>query len=475
MDAPRTRAAHPETTWLSQQHRQTKRLFIKTYGCQMNVYDSERMARCAGAAGLCRRPSAGRRRPRRAQHLPHPREGDREGLFRARPLCARTRSAARAKATGMTIAVAGCVAQAEGEEIMRRAPAVDLVVGPQAYHKLPELIARARAQERRAPRGRFHRRRKSSTRCRRARPTASPPSSPSRKAATSSAPSASCPTRAARNIRGRSPTCSAEARALADQGVREITLLGPERERLSRRSAGCGRCARAVAGAASSRRKIDGLERIRYTTSHPRDMSDDLIALHGDGAQAHAVPAPAGAVGLGPHPQGDEPQARRRASIATSSSACAPRAPTSRSRPTSSSASPARREKDFEATLQLVREVGFASAFSFKYSPRPGTPAAAMLAQVERRGEGRAPGAPAGAARRAAARVQRRADRPRCCRSCSTGEGRKRWPEARPLALSAGRAFRRHRSAQRRHRARAHRRRLAELARRRARATLEAA
>ena len=128
----------------------------------------------------------------------------------------------------MTIAVAGCVAQAEGEEIMRRQPAVDLVVGPQAYHQLPELIARTRT----GPRGerlgadfapdekfdalpaerRRHRRR--------------PPSSPCRRAATSSAPSAWCPTRAARNGRGRPPTSLAEARDLAEQGVREVTLLG---------------------------------------------------------------------------------------------------------------------------------------------------------------------------------------------------------------------------------------------------------
>jgi tRNA-2-methylthio-N6-dimethylallyladenosine synthase len=126
----------------------------------------------------------------------------------------------------MTIAVAGCVAQAEGKEIMHRQKAVDLVVGPQAYHQLPELIARAHRAtgERLRPTSRPT---KSSTPCRpSARSTASPPSSPCRRAATSSAPSAWCPIRAAASGRGRRKQIEDEAKRLADQGVREVTLLG---------------------------------------------------------------------------------------------------------------------------------------------------------------------------------------------------------------------------------------------------------
>ena len=106
----------------------------------MNVYDSHRMADTLAPDGLRRDRDAGRRRPDHPQHLPHPREGGRQGLFRARPH-ARAEGGRRGRAAAsVTIAVAGCVAQAEGEEIMRRAPAVDLVVGPQSYHRLPEML-----------------------------------------------------------------------------------------------------------------------------------------------------------------------------------------------------------------------------------------------------------------------------------------------------------------------------------------------
>ena len=183
------------------------------------------------------------------------------------------------------IAVAGCVAQAEGAEIMRRAPAVDLVVGPQSYHRLPELLARVAG--RRAVVDTDFRPKTNSIACARAdraarsRSAASPPSSPCRKAATSSARSASCPIRAARKSRGRSATIVAEVERLADAGVREVTLLGQNvnayhGDGLGRhdrgRSADC--CARLA--------RMPGIERLRYTTSHPRDMDDDLIAAHRD-------------------------------------------------------------------------------------------------------------------------------------------------------------------------------------------------
>ena len=118
---------------------------VKSFGCQMNVYDGERMAELLEAEGMTRGRRRRRGRPRRAQHLPHPREGGREGLFGHRPA-----GEARATATQPMIAVAGCVAQAEGAEIPRRAPGVDIVVGPQAYHHLPELVARGRQRAARA-------------------------------------------------------------------------------------------------------------------------------------------------------------------------------------------------------------------------------------------------------------------------------------------------------------------------------------
>jgi tRNA-2-methylthio-N6-dimethylallyladenosine synthase len=113
----------------------TKKLYVKTYGCQMNVYDSERMAEALGAEGYEQVASARGRGHDPAEHLPHPREGGGEGLFRAWPL-----KPLREANPDLKIGVAGCVAQAEGEEIMRRQPMVDLVVGPQTYHRLPKMM-----------------------------------------------------------------------------------------------------------------------------------------------------------------------------------------------------------------------------------------------------------------------------------------------------------------------------------------------
>ena len=207
-----------------------------------------------------------------------------------------------------------------------------------------------------------------------------PPSSPCRKAATSSARSASCLIRAAANIRGPSRRSWRKRRHLVARGAREITLLGQNVN--AYRGEGPdgepGRSRRCLIGCA----KIEGLARLRYTTSHPRDMGDDLIAAHGDTRQADAVSASAGAVGFRSRSGRDEPAAYVAMTISNSSSASATRVRTSRCRPTSSSAFPARRDKDFEATLALVRDVGFAQAFSFKYSARPGTPAAAARKQV---------------------------------------------------------------------------------------------
>ena len=172
----------------------------------------------------------------------------------------------------MVIAVAGCVAQAEGAEILRRAPSVDIVLGPQTYHRLPEMVARAaRARKRggrRRARHRISRRSRSSTTCRTPRAgRASPPSSPCRKAATSSAPSASCPTRAARSISRPVAAVVAEARRLVDAGRARDHAARPERECLSRRRRRTAANAGASAALIRHLAEIAGLARIRYTTS----------------------------------------------------------------------------------------------------------------------------------------------------------------------------------------------------------------
>ena len=185
----------------------------------------------------------------------------------------------------MTVAVAGCVAQAEGEEIMRRAPAVDLVVGPQSYHRLPALLAARRRERGKVDRHRVSGRGQVRSPCAAEprgdpRRAASPPSSPCRRAATSSAPSASCPTRAAPKSRGRSqassprssgspPPACARSRCIG-QNVNAYHGEGPDGRRWT-----LGRLLHASPQSPASRR-------LRYTTSHPRDMDDELIAAHRD-------------------------------------------------------------------------------------------------------------------------------------------------------------------------------------------------
>ena len=238
----------------------------------MNVYDSHRMADPLAPAGYAETAHAGGRRPRHPQHLPHPREGGREGLFRARPHARAEAGRAARDGRRITIAVAGCVAQAEGEEIVRRAPAVDLVVGPQSYHRLPELLARA-PKRRGGRRHRVSRSRTSSTSC----------AAPSREATRARGVSAfvtvqeGCDkfctfcvvpyTRGAEisrpvaqdRRRGRAAGRRRRARSHADR---------PERQRLSRRRARRPRLdARRDCCTASPRCR--GIARLRYTTSHP--------------------------------------------------------------------------------------------------------------------------------------------------------------------------------------------------------------
>ena len=264
----------------SEPDRVPKKLFIKTYGCQMNVYDSARMADVLAPLGYAPTDAA-EDADMVILNTCHIREKAAEKVFselgRLKPLKAR-----KARRGGrMIVAVAGCVAQAEGAEIVARAPHVDIVVGPQSYHRLPEMVARAARAERARARHRFPRRgeirfpaRSAGARRRLGA------SSPCRKAATSSAPSASCLIRAARNSRGRPRTMLAEARRLVARGAREITLLGQNvnayhGEAPTASAWGLGRLIRALA-------EIAGLARIRYTTSHPRDVDDELIAAHGD-------------------------------------------------------------------------------------------------------------------------------------------------------------------------------------------------
>jgi tRNA-2-methylthio-N6-dimethylallyladenosine synthase len=351
-----------------------KRLYIKTYGCQMNVYDSERMADVLAPLGygVTDDPAAADLVVLNTCHI---REKATEKVYSELGQLKRLK---QSKVDGMTIAVAGCVAQAEGEEIMRRQPAVDLVVGPQAYHQLPELIARAhRARGERlaadfAPDEKFD-----------ALKSDRNPSGVSAFLTVQEGCDKFCTFCVVPYTRGGewsrpAAAIEAEARALAAKGVREVTLLGQNV------NAYAGADMPEGGGLAPLIRRlaqIEGLDRIRYTTSHPRDMDDDLIAAHGEVEALMPylhLPVQAGSDKV--------LKAMNRAHTAESYVRLIEKIRAARPDIAISGdfivGFPGERDADFEATLQLVREVRYASAFSFKYSRRPGTPAAAMMGQV---------------------------------------------------------------------------------------------
>jgi tRNA-2-methylthio-N6-dimethylallyladenosine synthase len=357
-----------------------KRLFIKTYGCQMNVYDSERMADVLRPLGYATTDA-----PEGADFVIlntcHIRERAAEKVYSelGKLKQMRERKVARGDG-GMTIAVAGCVAQAEGEEIMKRQPAVDLVVGPQAYHQLPELLTRtARARGERigadfAPHEKFD-----------ALPAARGGEGPTAFLTVQEGCDKFCTFCVVPYTRGAewsrpATAVLAEARALADRGVREVTLLGQNVNAYD--GEGPDGKPFTLAKLAYALAEIPGLDRIRYTTSHANDMSDDLIAAHADldalMPYLH-LPVQAGSdrvLRLMNRKHGRQQYIDLIARIREA-------------RPDMAIAGdfivgfPGETDRDFEDTLDLVRQVTYAGAFSFVYSPRPGTPAATMGGQVE--------------------------------------------------------------------------------------------
>ncbi|KGJ18916.1 tRNA (N6-isopentenyl adenosine(37)-C2)-methylthiotransferase MiaB [Paracoccus sanguinis] len=338
-----------------------KRLFIKTYGCQMNVYDSQRMAEALGAEGYVETDRADDA-DMVLLNTCHIREKAAEKLYsdlgRLKPL--------KAERPDLKIGVAGCVAQAEGDEIIRRMPLVDLVVGPQAYHRLPAMArGEAPAVDTEFPaEDKFdHLPERRATR---------------RHPAAFLTVQEGCDkfcafcvvpyTRGAEVSRPAARILS-EARDLVARGVREITLLGQNVNGWhGEGAAGLGELIRQLAG-------IEGLDRIRYTTSHPNDMADDLIAAHRDLPQLMPylhLPVQSGSDRVlkamnRKHTRDDylrlvdRIRAARPDILLTSDFIAG---------------FPGETDADHADTLRLIEEVGFGTAFSFKYSPRPGTPAA---------------------------------------------------------------------------------------------------
>ena len=359
-----------------------KRLFIKTYGCQMNVYDSERMRDVLAPLGY--EPSDV---PDGADlvilNTCHIREKAAEKVYselgRLKPL-----KQAKSESGGMTIAVAGCVAQAEGAEIMKRAPVVDLVVGPQTYHKLPELIARASRAKGETLDTEFVVEDKFDQ-----LPVERHVEGYSAFVTVQEGCDKFCTfcvVPYTRGVEWSRPVDQlvAEIRSLAAKGVREITLLGqnvnayhgePPSGREADGPWGLGQLLRHLA-------KIGGIERLRYTTSHPRDMDDDLIAAHRD--EEKLMPY----LHL-PIQSGSDKILKAMNRQHTYSEYVDLIGRVREARPDIALSGdfivgfPGETDADFEDTMKCVREIGYASAFSFKYSRRPGTPGAAMVNQVD--------------------------------------------------------------------------------------------
>ena len=349
-----------------------KRLYIKTYGCQMNVYDSERMADVLSPLGygLTDTPEGADLVVLNTCHI---REKATEKTYSELGRIKELKLAKAAAGGVMTIAVAGCVAQAEGEEIMRRQPAGDFVVGPQSYHQLPELIARThRALGQRlaadfAAEEKFD-------------------ALPAERAVTGVSAFLTvqegcdkfctfCVVPYTRGAEYSRPVEAilAEAEHLAAKGVRELTLLGQNVNAY----AGEG----GLAGLARRLAKIPGIDRIRYTTSHPRDMDEALIAAHGELEALMPflhLPVQSGSNRV--------LKAMNRGHTADHYLGLVERIRTARPDIALSGdfivGFPGESDREFEQTLELIRQVRYAQAFSFKYSARPGTPASALPGQV---------------------------------------------------------------------------------------------
>ncbi len=366
-----------------------KTVFIKTYGCQMNVYDSERMVDVLAGSGY--QPVDA---PEAADlillNTCHIREKAAEKVYSELGRFRALKEAGRQAGREVLVGVAGCVAQAEGPEIIARAPVVDLVVGPQSYQRLPDLIAEAHAGRRvvetefdvadkfatldtarglegRRPEG-------DATRAKRVSAFLTVQEGCDKFCTFCVVPY----TRGAEVSRP-VETIVAEARRLAESGVREFTLLGQNvnawhGEGPGGRAWGLGRLLFRLA-------EIPGIDRLRYTTSHPRDMADDLVAAHRDLPELMPylhLPVQSGSDRIlaamnRRHSAADYLKLVERIHAA---------------QPDIALASdyivgfPGETEEDFAATLKILDEAGHVAAYSFKYSPRPGTPAAGAADQV---------------------------------------------------------------------------------------------
>ncbi|MFN3959439.1 MAG: tRNA (N6-isopentenyl adenosine(37)-C2)-methylthiotransferase MiaB [Parvularculaceae bacterium] len=362
--------ARPATIEATKPARPKRGVFIKAYGCQMNVYDGERMAGLLAPLGYRLVDTPGEA-DLVVLNTCHIREKAAEKLYSD---LGRLKEAKVARDGAMLVAVAGCVAQAEGAEIPKRAPIVDIVVGPQAYHRLPELIAKAARGKGEALDTEFAVEEKFDLLARDREAPGVSAFVTVQEGCDKFCTFCVVPYTRGAEISRSGGAIIAETRALVSKGVAEVTLLGQNVNAWRDGGMGLGALCRALA-------RIDGLERIRFTTSHPRDMDDGLIEAFGEEPKLMPylhLPAQSGsdrilaAMNRG-HTAADYLKiiGRVRAvrpDIALSGDFIV--------------GFPGETDEDFEATLALVKASGYAAAFSFKYSRRPGTPAASMPKQV---------------------------------------------------------------------------------------------
>ncbi len=356
-----------------------KKLFIKTYGCQMNVYDSDRMAHSLASHGYCSVDS-----PDDADlvvlNTCHIREKAAEKVFSELGRLRRLRDARRRVSGRETIlAVAGCVAQAEGELLVERAPFVDIVVGPQAYHRLPELLARRARSAGTVVDTEFPVESKFDR-----LPEDRPAGGVSAFLTIQEGCDKFCTFCVVPYTRGSEQSRPAndilrEAEGLVASGARELTLLGQNVN--AYHGEGPDGAVWGLARLLQSLAEITGLARLRYTTSHPRDMADDLIRAHRDLPQLMPflhLPVQSGSDAV--------LEAMNRRYTVDDYRRVVDALRTARPDLALSSdfivGFPGESDADFEATMRLVEEIGFAQSYSFKYSARPGTPATALRRHV---------------------------------------------------------------------------------------------
>lgn len=358
-----------------------KKVFVKSYGCQMNVYDSARMIDAFAADGYdeCAEPETADLIVLNTCHI---REKASEKVYSELGRLRAVVNAGAAEGRKVVVGVAGCVAQAEGAEIQARQPMVDFVVGPQSYHRAPDLARRARRGERLVD-------------------TEFPAEdkfdhlpTPERGSARALTPTAFltvqegcdkfcafCVVPYTRGAEVSRPVekILIEARSLAARGVVEVTLLGQNVN--AYHGEGPDGRAWSLADLLAALSEIEGVKRLRYTTSHPCDMSDDLIAIHGENAKVMPylhLPVQSGSDRI-------LTAMNRRHDAATYIELIKK---VRAARPDLALSGdfivgfPGETDADFEQTLKLVETVGYAQAYSFKYSARPGTPAATAAAAV---------------------------------------------------------------------------------------------